>query len=235
MGEVRDHISSQPYPSDEALVALVVQKNVEAFSTLYDRYSHGVYALAAHMLGEGDAEDVVQEVFFSLWNKAHQYDLQRGRFSGWLIAIARNQVIDHLKRRSQQSRFAAADKVDMLLANARDDAEGVEDQVWIRDSADAMLRALRAIPNEQRRVLVLAYFGGLSHSEIAGHLGIPLGTVKKRISLGLSKLRARMKRDDASVRQAHDEQVRQAHDANGEKTCQVDTIENEETRIKDGL
>lgn len=187
---MQDNSRPQPIPSDEALVARVVQRDAEAFSLLYDRYARTVFALAAHMLGKTEAEDVVQEVFLSLWNKSHQYLPHRGSFSGWFIAIARNQVIDHLNRRSKQSRIAAAEGIDQLLDSLQDADTSVEEQVWLRDSAAAALQAMNSIPEEQRRVLALAYFGGLSQSAIAEHLGIPLGTVKKRVRLGLQKLRA---------------------------------------------
>lgn len=185
-----DHHGPQPEPSDEALVARVVERDLTAFSSLYDRYAQPVYALAAHMLGSADAEEVVQEVFLRLWNKAAQFDGERGRFGAWFMAVARNYALDELKRRGQQQRVVAAEKIDQLLAEAADPAVDVEEEAWERQRGDAVLRALQNLPPEQRRVVVLAYFGGLSHTSIAQHLGWPLGTVKKRVRLGLQKLRA---------------------------------------------
>lgn len=182
-----------PNLSDEELVSRVVSRDVEAFSTLYDRHSQMVYALAAHMMGRTEAEDIVQEVFLVLWNKAHQYTPERGAFSSWFVAIARNKVVDRLARLGKEKGITAAEGINRLLDGLPDDSEGVEDQVWLKDSANEALQAMSSIPEEQRRVLVLAYFGGLSQSAIAEHLNIPLGTVKKRIRLGLQKLRVSLK------------------------------------------
>lgn len=184
-------------PSDEALVARVAQRDAAALATLYDRYAQPVYALAAHTLGQADAEEVVQEVFLSLWQKAAQFDRKRGWFYVWFLTIARHRVLDELRRRGHRERMVAAEAVDRLLAEAPDAAADVDEQVWLRDRGRAALQALRALPANQRRALVLAYFGGLSQSAIARQLGWPLGTVKKRIRLGLQKLRAAVEREPA--------------------------------------
>lgn len=168
----------------------VVQRDVDAFELLYDRYAQPVYGMAAHMIGHVEAEEIVQDVFLRLWNRADQFDVDRGSVNAWLMAIARNRVLDELQHRSRRQRLIAAEKVDQLLANAADPEVDVEQEAWLRTGGDAALQALRRLPAEQRRVLVLAYFGGLSHSAMAEHLGWPLGTVKKRIRLGLQKLKA---------------------------------------------
>jgi RNA polymerase sigma-70 factor (ECF subfamily) len=176
--------------SDETLASRVAARNVAAFGALYDRYSRTVYAMAVHMLGSGEAEEAAQEAFMRLWHKAGQYDAERGPFSHWFISIARNHILDKLRARSEQWRIVAAEEIDMLLAEAADPGIDVLEQVWHNQRGDALLQALQRIPAEQRRVIVLAYFGDLSQSAIADYLNIPLGTVKKRIRLGLQKLRA---------------------------------------------
>ena len=178
-----------PEPSDEALVARVAHGDLTAFSLLYDRYDRPVYAIAAHLLGAGEADDVVQEVFLRLWRSAAQFDETRGRFALWLLAIARHEVLARVRQRSREQRLALAEDIDRLIATAPDRAVDVEEQVWRRERGDLILQALNELPAEQRRVLVLAYFGELSQSTIAASLGWPLGTVKKRVRLGLQKLR----------------------------------------------
>jgi RNA polymerase sigma-70 factor (ECF subfamily) len=188
-----------PEPTDEALVARVVDGDLAAFSLLYDRYDRPVYAMATHLLGAAEAEDVVQEVFLRLWRGVDQFDERRGRFAPWFLAIARHEVLARLRRRSREQRLALVEDIDRLLAAAPDPAIDVEEQVWRRERGALILAALNELPPEQRRVLVLAYFGELSQTTIAASLGWPLGTVKKRVRLGLQKLRQVLASHDAAV------------------------------------
>jgi RNA polymerase sigma-70 factor, ECF subfamily len=175
-------------PSDAVLAERVADGDLTAFRLLYDRYARAAYALAAHALGRGDAEEVVQDSFLRLWRKAAQYDPQRGSFNAWFMAIARHGVLDALRRRSAS--LVVADGVEAVLLAAADPSADLEEQGWCAARSARVLHALKELPEEQRRALVLAYFGGLSHSSIADSLGWPLGTVKKRVRLGLDKLRA---------------------------------------------
>jgi RNA polymerase sigma-70 factor (ECF subfamily) len=175
-------------PSDEWLVARVAVGDQAAFGRLYDRYVRRVYLFAAHVLGPGRAEDVVQDAFVSLWRSAHRYDPERGAFATWFMAIARHRVRDELRRRTVEQRVLAAEPVDQLLSEIGDSAPGIEDEVARREGDTMLRRALGELPAEQRRAVVLAYFAGLTHVEIAAALGWPLGTVKKRLQLGLRKL-----------------------------------------------
>jgi RNA polymerase sigma-70 factor (ECF subfamily) len=181
--------------SDEALVARTARGDVAAFTALYDRHAGPVYALAAHMLGAGEAEEIVQRVFLRLWDKAAQFDATRGAFGPWFMTIARHDVLDELRRRGARRQLMAAVDVEQTLATLPDSEAAIEEQVWRRERDEALRRALRALPDEQRQVIVLAYFGGLSQSAIAGHLTLPLGTVKKRTRLGLQKLRLALTRE----------------------------------------
>lgn len=176
--------------SDETLAAHVAGRDVAAFGVLFDRYAQTVYVFAAHMLGTTDADEIVQEVFLRFWKHAGQFDPLRGSFRGWFMAIARHQILNELRRRSQEQRRLAADAIDRVLAEAIDPAVDVEEAAWLHERQERVLRALSELPHEQRHALVLAYFGGLSHTAIAQLLGLPLGTVKKRIQLGMQKLRA---------------------------------------------
>jgi RNA polymerase sigma-70 factor (ECF subfamily) len=184
-----------PIPNDNALVLRVAQGDVIAFGMLYDRYVGAVYALAVHLLGASDAEEAVQESFLRLWNNASQFNETRGSFAGWFMTIARNYAFHELNTRGRRQRLEAAEDIDRLLARTVDRSANVEEQAWIHEQERAALRALGELPADQRTVLVLAYFSGLSQSAIAQHLQLPLGTVKKRMRLGLQKLRRAMARE----------------------------------------
>ena len=179
-----------PEPGDETLVERVVQRDVAAFTLLYDRYAQLVYATAVHVVGRQDAEEVVQDVFLRLWHKADQFDAGRGSFRSWFMTIARNHVLDELKRRGQEERLFAARRIEKSLEQAAASNVDMIDETWPQEHAGHILPALRGLPVEQRQAIILAYFGGLSQSAIAQQLDWPLGTVKKRIRLGLQKLRA---------------------------------------------
>ncbi|OLD51204.1 MAG: hypothetical protein AUI58_08565 [Chloroflexi bacterium 13_1_40CM_2_70_6] len=183
---------SGPDPTDETLAERVARGDVAAFATLYDRYARRVYAWAAHLVGSAEAEDVVQETYLRLWDKAHQFDVRRGRFASWFMAIARHVVMGQLRRRTTQQLLIAADEIERVLADAADPGGDLAEEVWLRERASALLLALATLPEEQRRVLVLAYFAGLTQSAIAAYTGAPLGTVKKRTRLALQKLRDRL-------------------------------------------
>ncbi len=183
----------QPEASDEVLAARIAAGDRGAFASLYDRYAPRLHAWAAHALGGVEADDAVQEVFVRVWRKSWQFDATRGRFASWLLAVARHHLIRELMKRRRQ--LVAAEEIERVLANAVDPGRDVEDEVWLRDRERVVLAALRAIPEEQRRVLVLAYFVGMTQSQMARQLGIPLGTVKKRVRLGMQKLRASLAAD----------------------------------------
>ena len=181
-----------PEPSDEALVARVARKDVAAFATLYDRYARRVYAWSAHTLGSEEAEDVVQEAFLRLWDKAGQFDARRGRFGSWFMAIARHQIGRQLRRRGTDQRVIAADEIERVLADDSAHGDDLEAEVWAHEGAAAVRSAMTSLPSEQRRVIVLAYFAGFTQSAIAKITGAPLGTVKKRTRLAMQKLRERL-------------------------------------------
>lgn len=181
---------------DEALIARVAEGDRAALEALYDRYARTIYVFAAHVLDRPTAEEVVQEVFVILLRKAAQFDPNRGAFRIWLMAIARNRIVDELRRRRRERGATVTGPIEELLAETPDTTADVADTATARASSDGVLRALKTLPPEQRRVVLLAYFGGLTHAGIAKALGCPLGTVKKRIRLGMRKLRKAMAEEE---------------------------------------
>jgi RNA polymerase sigma-70 factor (ECF subfamily) len=183
---------------DEELAAQVAQGDLTAFSLLYDRYAQQVYAWAAHACGPARAEDLVQEVFLCLWISARQFNERRGPFAAWFLAIARHAIGKELAKLSAEARLRAASEIADLIDDVADASIDVEDEVWRHEQGDILRQALQALPAEQRRVLVLAYFGGMSQTALAKSLGWPLGTVKKRVWLGLNKLRGLLRPSSAT-------------------------------------
>lgn len=171
--------------TDTDLMERVKSKDDAALGVMYDRYAGIAFALAYRTLGDrGQAEDVVQEAFLSLWRRAGTFDGERGNLKSWLMTIVRNAAID---RRRGRFRHEATEQ------NIDDHAWRLEtDDVW-KDvernlTGETVREALDELPDSQREVIQLAYFGGLSQSEIAERTGLPLGTIKSRARLGLRKL-----------------------------------------------
>ncbi len=156
-----------------------------AFAATYDRYSAILFGLLLRILHDRqEAEDVLQEVFLQIWQRAASFDAQRGRAFTWLVTLTRSRAIDRLRANGSRERAAQAAVVEAVepVVDAEEDAERAERGATIRT-------ALAAIPEEQRRALLLAYFEGLSQTEIAARLGQPLGTVKTRMRSGMTRLR----------------------------------------------
>jgi RNA polymerase sigma-70 factor (ECF subfamily) len=172
--------------SDRELLALACEGNADAFELIYDRHSPVAYSLARRICGaRGLAEDVVQEAFLSLWRGRDRYEAGRGEVRSWLLQIVHNSAIDRLRRSDvHDRRRASAEGIEeQLEAPGRTDEE-----VQRREEAIEVRKVLGALPDEQRRVIELAYFDGLSHTQIAAKLEQPVGTVKGRMRLGLLKL-----------------------------------------------
>ena len=157
----------------------------QALSALYDRYRLILFGLILRILhSQQEAEDVLQEVFLQVWRRASDFDEARGRPFTWLVTLARSRAIDRLRSLGSRDRTAleAARNTPESISNAADDAVRSEQGEIVR-------RALAELPEEQRRTLLLAYFEGLTQSEIAERLNTPLGTVKTRMRSGMIKLR----------------------------------------------
>ncbi len=177
--------------ADEELMPLIGEKNPDAFEVFYDRHGGVAYSLAYRIVGErGAAEDVTQEAFISIWRSGARYDAARGSVRTWMLGIVRNRAIDFL--RSKAGRAPKLDFDDDAILEHRPASEQTESEALERETAQEMRGALGELPGEQAKVIQLAYFGGFSHSEIAGMLGVPLGTVKGRMRLGLEKIRGEL-------------------------------------------
>ena len=160
--------------------------DADALGELYDRYGRGVFGVIYRMLGSPEsAEEVVQNAFHSVWREAHAYRPERGSVRTWLLAIARNAAIDW--RRSKGSRMDRESLIDESLMLV--DEQRVEDRVIASLRAQRVRAAVASLPLEQREVLSLAFWLGLSQTEIAQRTGAPLGTVKSRARLGMARLR----------------------------------------------
>ena len=171
--------------TDSEILRAIAGGDERALSALYDRYRLILFSLILRILhSQPEAEDVVQEVFLQVWRKASDFDEARGRPFTWLVTLARSRAIDRLRALGSRERTAieAARDVTESVSDAADDAVKAEQGETVR-------RALAELPEEQRRTLVLAYFEGLTQSEIAARLNSPLGTVKTRMRSGMIKLR----------------------------------------------
>lgn len=179
-----------PAKLDEvALLARIAQRDQAALSQLYDRYARIVHAIAYKSLGSTEeSEEVVLDVFSQIWRTAERYDPTRARVDTWLFMLARSRILDRLRslQRSTKTETASIDAAQIQSGKASVDP--VEDAL-ILERRDHVLAALSKLPREQQQVIELAYYKGLSQSEIAAKTGASLGTVKTRIRLGLSKLR----------------------------------------------
>ncbi len=173
-----------PGPSDAVLARRCAAGDLQALAALYDRWHRPVFGLLLQMLGDrGHAEDTLQEVFYDFWRSAPRYDPSRLSLSAWLFRMARNRAIDLLRQHATRARTAAT-----LEALAPEGPPDPAEEAWIRLRNAEVRRALASIPAAERQVLQLCYFGGLSQSEVASALAIPLGTVKTRARRGLQHL-----------------------------------------------
>jgi RNA polymerase sigma-70 factor (ECF subfamily) len=171
---------------DAAILRRIVARDPQGIELLYDRYGGMAYALAYRVLGErGLAEDVVQEAFLSVWRLGATYDARKGAVRTWLLTIVHNRTIDQL--RTLRAKRGADTSIEAAIPlPAREDTWAAVAQTL---DGERVRAALATLPPEQRQVVDLAYFGGLTHAEIAARTGIPLGTVKGRMRLALEKLR----------------------------------------------
>jgi RNA polymerase sigma-70 factor (ECF subfamily) len=157
-----------------------------AFAALYDRHSRAAFSLAYRMMGGRQAaEDLVQEVFLRVWRSTGSYKAERGSVRTWILSIVHHRGVDHL--RSTASRRRTQDKVE-ASAESTQPSEAFS-EAWRSTQREEIRQALGTLPPEQLKILELAYFSGYTHTEIAGLLDLPLGTVKGRMRLGLKKIR----------------------------------------------
>ena len=178
----------EPAASDEELLTAVADGDGEAFAELYRRYARVVYGLALRRLSDrGRAEDAAQEAFTAVWRSARTYNPDRGPASAWLYTVARNAIVDRLRRSGDP--VAAVPDAPSTAATPDERAE----TAWV---SWRVHRALASLPDNERAVIELAYWSGLSQSEVADFLNVPLGTVKTRTRSGLRRLAALLEDED---------------------------------------
>jgi len=174
---------------DRETVQRVAEGDAAALAAIYDQHGRAVFGLALRVLGDQhDAEDVVQEVFAQAWSQARRYDAERGSVASWLLTITRSRAIDRLRAR-RSGPDTAPSAAGQALVELPDTALGVDQLVVSAESATRLRQAMTALPHLQRVAIELAYFEGLTQTEIAARLEQPLGTIKTRIRTGLHRLR----------------------------------------------
>jgi RNA polymerase sigma-70 factor (ECF subfamily) len=174
--------------ADEELMELLDAGEMRAFEVIFDRHAGAGYSLALRMCGRRAlAEDIVQEAFLSLWRSGTNYDRARGSVRSWVLSAVHNRAVDALRRAGSK---AGRDVHDDAIAERLPAPEATDAEVERREDARQLRSALDDLPPDQRQVIELAYFGGLSHSQIAEMLDLPPGTVKGRMRLGLTKMRS---------------------------------------------
>jgi len=169
--------------SDEALLAFVARSDEAALAELYDRFSRVAYGLALRILRDPAlAQGAVQDAFLTAWRTAAGFDPARGKASTWLLTLVHRRSVD-VVRREDRRRAEPLDDLPVVAVDATDE------QAWVREQRRAVQGALARLSAEQREVLELAYYGGLTQSELVERLGVPLGTVKSRTFAALARLR----------------------------------------------
>jgi RNA polymerase sigma-70 factor (ECF subfamily) len=172
---------------DGQLVELVAQKDAGALEALYERYGRPAYSLARRILTEETlAQDVVQEVFLSLWRDARRFDAGRGTVATYLLSMTHHRAVDVVRREENLRRWRTSDEGLELEADPK---VRVEDEVLTSERRAEVRSALQELPPAQREALLLAYFGGYTQREVAALVGVPLGTVKTRMAAGMRKMK----------------------------------------------
>lgn len=175
--------------ADEDLMPRIAEKDPLAFEIFYDRHAGAAYSLAYRIVGDRQAaEDVTQEALISIWRSGARFDRARGSVRAWTLGIVRNRAIDMLRRDAGRAPRPAFDSEELLERRPSDELTDVE--AVRRETARQVRGAISGLPEEQSKVIGLAYFGGFTHSEIAEMLNEPLGTIKGRMRLGMDKIRA---------------------------------------------
>jgi len=181
-------MSGHPSIDDLALIARIGHQDQEALALLYDRYAQVLFAVAFKILGSAEeAEEVVLDVWRQVWRQADAYTPHRGRVDTWLFMLLRSRALDRLRSLKRSERVTAA--AQNLTVSASQATVDPAENALIAERRQQVQVALSQLPSEQRQVLELVYYQGLTHAEIAAQTGQPLGTIKTRIRLGLVKLR----------------------------------------------
>lgn len=170
--------------TDEDLIAGIIQRDQMALAALYERHSRAVYNLANVVVRNASiAEELTQDVFMLLWRSPEKWNPDKGRLSSWMLAVTRYMAIDRIRKEEREPVSAASS------LTTQEDFLSVTVSPTAEDDARLMKSILQRLPVEQRQVVLLAYYRGMTHREIAGHLNQPEGTIKSRLRLGLQKVR----------------------------------------------
>lgn len=180
---MRDSRRELAHLSDEALVALAARSEQTALGELYDRYGRPAYGLALRIVrDETLAEDAVQDAFVAVWRTAHRFVPEKGKASTWILTLVHRRAVDVVRREQRR-------RADSLDVAPEPGGGGADEEAWLRLQRERVQAALKQLPDQQREALELAYYGGFTQSELAERLGQPLGTIKSRMFMGLSRLR----------------------------------------------
>jgi RNA polymerase sigma-70 factor (ECF subfamily) len=183
--------------ADEEVMVLLRDGNPDAFEVIYDRHGGAAFSLAYRMVGDRNvAEDITQEAFLSMWRSRVRFDRERGSVRAWVLGIVHHRTIDALRRNIAHDRRRTSAEG---LEERQEAPERTEVEVARRDEAREVRDAMQTLPGEQLEVVRLAYFGGFTHTEIAGMLDQPIGTVKGRMRLGLEKMRRTLAPEEAAT------------------------------------
>ena len=184
--------STFPAGDDEQLMLKVAEGNGPAFAALYDRFATPVYSFALKMLtNEAEAQDLLQEVFLSVWNKAATFRADRGTAFSWVVSQARNRAIDRIRSRRRRGELIEANRPDLEPSGSA--VLSSSDHYELNERGRHVRSALEQLSEEQRQVLRLAFFEGLTQAEIAQKLEEPLGTIKARAHRGMARLRTALR------------------------------------------
>ncbi len=168
------------------MLGRIIDRDQKALSELYEQYGRLVYNMAWHVLRDnGSAEEVTQDVFFQVWRWPERWDENRAQLSTWLLSIARYTAIDYLRREQRRPKLEPTELES--LSHRLPVHKSADSAAW--DNSEIIKGLIAKLPREQRKVIVLAYYRGMTHEEIAESLDLPLGTVKSRIRLGMKKLK----------------------------------------------
>jgi len=178
--------------SDEELAGQVAEGRQDALAVLYERHAATVFAIAAQSLDRGAAEEIVQDVFLSLWRNAGSYAPERGPFRPWLLQIARFRTANELRRRRRRPAVAEDEEDGSRLANLSQEGPAQDEIAWEEYRREVLRSAFDKLPPLERQAVGLAFFDELSHRQVAQALSLPLGTTKSRIRAGLRRLRVRL-------------------------------------------
>jgi len=190
-------VAGQPVP-DSALIERIMAQDENALSAVYDRYSGMVFSVLVRILKDSQAaEEVLQDLFLQLWREAQRFDSSRGSLPAWLMVIARNRAISRLRGRNRRALVETSEELPTGYAPWLDN---VEQEAARAEMVGKVKAAMREMPREQRQVVELAYFEGMTQTEIAAHTGTPLGTVKTRMRTAIQSLRQLF--DDGTARQS---------------------------------